>query len=237
MKRKKKLQRLVSILLALIMALGVCGTSFAASTLTITGLTGDTAAHDYTAYQIFTGDYDSTNKVLSNVVWGDGVNVTSFVSALKASDVEVDDQGTTLGSLITTALTDITDETDNSAAKAIAEILQQFADTTSDYYAYYDDVAIEVAALAAANKNGSGSGSGEVSGTSYVISGLEDGYYVVIDTTASLGDNDAYSRYILQVVGDTEIKTKKVVPEDTKTVTDEDGNDVEANTVTVGDTV
>lgn len=237
MKRKKKLQRLVSILLALIMALGVCGTSFAASTLTITGLTGDTAAHDYTAYQIFTGDYDSTNKVLSNVVWGDGVNVTSFVSALKASDVEVDDQGTTLGSLITTALTDITDETDNSAAKAIAEILQQFADTTSDYYAYYDDVAIEVAALAAANKNGSGSGSGEVSGTSYVISGLEDGYYVVIDTTASLGDNDAYSRYILQVVGDTEIKTKKGVPEDTKTVTDEDGNDVEANTVTVGDTV
>lgn len=53
----KKMRKLASILLALVMALGMTSTVFAADT-----------THTYEIYQIFTGDY--SDGVLSNVKWG-----------------------------------------------------------------------------------------------------------------------------------------------------------------------
>lgn len=53
----KKMRKLASVLLALVMALGMTSTVFAADT-----------THTYEIYQIFTGDY--SDGVLSNVKWG-----------------------------------------------------------------------------------------------------------------------------------------------------------------------
>lgn len=53
----KKMRKLASIILALVMALGMTSTVFAADT-----------THTYEIYQIFTGDY--SDGVLSNVKWG-----------------------------------------------------------------------------------------------------------------------------------------------------------------------
>lgn len=61
----KKMKKLVSVLLTLVMALSMTVTAFAADT-TITAPAGSTRTYD--VYQIFTGDL--SGKVLSNVKWG-----------------------------------------------------------------------------------------------------------------------------------------------------------------------
>ncbi len=64
------MKKLLAILLAIVMVMGMATTAFAAETehsITING----TAGHTYEVYQIFTGDlYEG---ILSNIVWGDGV--------------------------------------------------------------------------------------------------------------------------------------------------------------------
>lgn len=55
----------------------------------------------------------------------------------------------------------------------------------------------------------------------YVISGLTAGYYLVKDQDDSLkGDDDAYTSYILEVLGNEEVTPKSDVPEMTKKVKD-----------------
>ncbi len=58
-------------------------------------------------------------------------------------------------------------------------------------------------------------------GTNYTISGLEAGYYLVKDKDSSLnGADDAYTAYILQVVGNTSVAPKSSVPTVEKKVKD-----------------
>lgn len=60
-----------------------------------------------------------------------------------------------------------------------------------------------------------------VSEGKYVISGLAAGYYLVKDQNDSLtGDNDAYTEYIVQVVGNVEADPKSDVPQVEKKVKD-----------------
>ena len=55
----------------------------------------------------------------------------------------------------------------------------------------------------------------------YVISGLTPGYYLVKDQEGSLtGDNDAYTEYIVRVVGNVEANPKSDIPEVEKIVKD-----------------
>ena len=85
-KHMNKANKLLSLLLVLTIVFSLSVTALAADTYTIT-IKGDgsTANHTYEAYQIFKGDlYDPTEgtrgadvpqaKVLSNIVWGRGVN-------------------------------------------------------------------------------------------------------------------------------------------------------------------
>ena len=72
----KHIKKLASLLLALVMALSLAVTAFAAETYSIT-INNSAEGHTYEAYQIFTGDLatnDAGNKVLSNIVWGSGVS-------------------------------------------------------------------------------------------------------------------------------------------------------------------
>ena len=55
----------------------------------------------------------------------------------------------------------------------------------------------------------------------YVISGLTPGYYLVKNQEGSLtGDNDAYTEYIVRVVGNVEANPKSDIPEVEKKVKD-----------------
>ena len=86
-----------------------------------------------------------------------------------------------------------------------------------------------VAKLAYANKTGAGTAltAGETT--------LDDGYYLIVDTTANVGAGGAYNAALLQVVGDINIDVKTDAPTTEKKILDTDPVDV--NEASIGDTV
>lgn len=91
-------------------------------------------------------------------------------------------------------------------------------------------LANQVAKLAYAKKTGSGKTltSGENT--------LADGYYLVVDTTADVGEGGAYNTALLQVVGNINITAKTDAPTSDKMIV-EGNNRVEVNEASIGDTV
>ncbi|MCD8354150.1 MAG: isopeptide-forming domain-containing fimbrial protein [Clostridiales bacterium] len=170
-----KLKKFASMILALVLALGLTTTAFAADMVTVENLSG----HTFTAYQIFSGTQSTdTGTALGDAEWGSGIESTNFLAALKASTVLVDtDNSTTLGSLFTTCTT----------AKNVADVLDAYTDNST--------VAKAFAALAVNYVKGEGTVIAE--GTS----SLAAGYYLIVDTTTSLADGDAYNAALLQVTG------------------------------------
>ena len=73
----KHMKKLVTLLLALIMALALVVPASAATTYTIT-INNAAAGHTYEAYQIFAGDLtvQDKNKILTEITWGSGVSAT-----------------------------------------------------------------------------------------------------------------------------------------------------------------
>ena len=69
------MKKLVTLLLALVLVLAMAAPALADVTYTIT-IKNDTAGHTYEAYQIFAGRLDVVkgNKILSDIVWGNGVD-------------------------------------------------------------------------------------------------------------------------------------------------------------------
>ncbi|MGN0988631.1 MAG: isopeptide-forming domain-containing fimbrial protein [Otoolea sp.] len=122
----KKMKKLASFVLAMMMTLAMVISAFAATvTVPSSGILKD---HTFTAYQIFSGREEG--GVLSDVQWGSGIDSTAFLTALKAD--------TTCGSLFT----DCTD------AAAVAKVL---SDKNTN-----EALANAVAKLAYANKTDSG---------------------------------------------------------------------------------
>lgn len=73
----EKIKKLVSLILALVLVMGLTVPALAEEgnhSLTIKN-TGKTP-HTFELYQIFKGDYDLNTKKLSNIDWGNGVNIT-----------------------------------------------------------------------------------------------------------------------------------------------------------------
>ena len=125
MKRKKKIKKIVSFLLAMVMALAVT-TTVNAATVTVP-VDGILKNHTFTAYQVFSGREEGS--ILSDVQWGNGIDEDYFLDALITD--------TTYGSLFT----DCTDtaavgsvlaanNTNTALANAIAELA--YANRTSD---------------------------------------------------------------------------------------------------------
>ena len=80
---KKRRNIAAAIVLSSMMAVSTCAfavtsmTAYADNfTVSIANATNDTASHTYNAYQVFSGTLDTTKtpNVLSNIVWGSGVN-------------------------------------------------------------------------------------------------------------------------------------------------------------------
>lgn len=67
----KRMKKLASLLLAMVMVLSMTITAFADDTYSIT-INNSAEGHTYEAYQIFTGDL--SEDTLSNIVWGSGVS-------------------------------------------------------------------------------------------------------------------------------------------------------------------
>ena len=207
----KTTKRILATLLAVLMlATMVCTTAFAApGTYSITIKNAD--GHSFEAYQIFKGDL--SGRVLTNIEWGDGVDGSSLLAALKA------DAG--LGSKFAAC----------DSAAAVAKVMEGEWDNAST------DAFAKVVSnhLIAGKKHVS-----TESGTNRIINGLDAGYYFIKDVTdVSAGlTGDAITKYLIKVTDDQEISPKIKVPTLTKEVySPADETYTEAISANIGDVV
>ncbi len=221
MKRIKKLASLVlALTLALTMALPALAADNDPHTITVNQNADDKTTHTYEAYQIFAGDLANVEgkKVLSNIIWGAGVNGDALLAALKAekSFAGAFDKCTTAAEVAEVlggdAFTNSTITT-STATDAFARIAENNLTTT-------------VA--------GTATGIGSVT-----ISVTGSGYYLVKDKDASVDTaNGAYTRFMLEVVGDATATVKSEVPSGDKQIYIEgpDGNITtgDANNASIG---
>ena len=194
----KHTKKLAAILLSLARVLITAMPAFAQETLYSITIENETPGHIYEAYQIFAGDMasdDEGNYILSNIVWGSGVNGEELLTALQTADADK------YGDLTTAADTAEAIGTSSAEADAFATIAAQHLTET---------------------KTESTAGNG-----SYVISGLEAGYYLIIDKENSLeGSASVYTDYIVQVLGNVTMQPKDTdIPTIEKKVWEDDDAD------------
>ena len=207
----KNTSKLFAVLLAVIMVLTMVAPAFAANDTphTIT-LQFEKSGHTYDAYQIFAGDLE--NGKLTNITWGKGVNGDAVLAALQASEL--------LGA----------DFAGAESAEQVAHVLTNYENDSAKIEAF--------GRIVAANLNEKAGTSTETEGAdgyNYAINVKGDGYYIVMDA-GTIGNTDAATKYILQVLGDMTITAKADIPTLEKDIL-EDGNKVDLNEVFVGDKI
>lgn len=199
----RKAKKLAAVLLSLTMAMLLTIPAFAAENYSIT-IRNDKTGHTYEAYQIFTGDVSSDAQqggneegpILSNIVWGRGVNGADLLAALKEADAEKYGQC--------------------ADAADVAEALGAENAAAADAAAFAEIAAEHLT-------DATGTANAPVDGN-YVIEGLPAGYYLVKDQDGSLeGDADAATEYIVQVLGNVAMEPKDSdIPTVEKKVSEED---------------
>lgn len=177
---KKAMKKLMAALLAVAMVCAMAIPAFAAgtgsNTLTINGTTD---GHTYEAYQVFTGDLKGS--VLSNIVWGDGVDGAAI---LADSELPATLSGT-------------------SRATSAAELAARLEGLPSNS----DDINT-FAKVVSKHLHVSAKHISTASGKTYTISNLPDGYYFIKDATDIMPEGATYSRYMLNIVTNLAINAK-----------------------------
>ena len=191
----KRMKKLASLLLALIMAFAMNATVFAANTTEhrIT-ITNEKSEHTYTAYQVFKGDI--SDGKLTNIEWGSGVDGNAVLAALKALDKSP--------------------YADCETAEDVADILAKFANDSEQLDAFAKVVGAHLSTAAGTSTETKG----ETTST-YTINVTGDGYYFVKDT-GTIGTDDAATKYILKVVENVTVAAKAATPTIDKVIVDAD---------------
>ena len=169
------MKKIISLLLAAVMlfSLGINAAAYDVTMVT-------TENHSYTAYQVFKGTLTEVDgsKILSDVEWGNGVNGTALLAALKADH--------TYG----TVFADCEDAAD------VADVLATYNNNTEDIAA--------IAKIIAANKAtaaGSGEGTIEDLAAGYYL-------ILDTTNKNSMPEGETYSDFILEVVSDVDVNAK-----------------------------
>ena len=239
----KHFRRLLTLVVALVMTLGLVAPVFAEKntqhTITIDN-TDQNVAHTYEAYQVFLGKLDATESKLSDIEWGSGVNAANLVKALQET---TDTKLAALKAAVADVDTTVPAEVAAIAGK-VAEVVGTFNGTSG---ADQSAGAIDAFAAIVANNLGTKTadftpGTGENAGK-YTAAVTGDGYYFVKDTTgaAALKDDDTgkadtNSKYLLSVIKDTTIVAKDTGLNPDKKIND-GTNKVAADSAAIGDEV
>lgn len=191
----RSMKKVASLALALVLCLSLSVGVWAGNgTHTIT-ITNETSDHTYQAYQVFKGDY--AEDKLSNIDWGSGVNYTALLAELRK----------------------LTAYKDCTTAADVAEVLHGFANDSDNLKAF---AAVVGDYLTTTCVESSGSTASDTK-QSYSISVTGDGYYFIKDkdhTVTAAGD--AYTAYMLQVVGDVNVNAKdETITSDKKIASDD----------------
>ena len=223
----KRIKRLASLMLALVMAMAMTVTAFAADnnkhTITVTQNAADKTEHTYDAYQIFAGDLAEKEgkMVLSNIIWGKGVNGDALLAAL-----QVDETFNVVGENKTNAFADCKEAAD------VAKVLSGEAFASSDV----STSTLTDAFARVAENNLTDVVAGTATGTGNVeITVTGSGYYLVKDQNGTVDTaNGAYTRFMLEVVGDATATVKSEVPSGDKKVYIDDVTTGDANNASIG---
>ena len=178
------------------------------NTVSFTGEVKDGVTHNYSAYKIFSGTVDGDN--LTNISFAKANGFDAFLAALKAD--------ATIGSKFQSA----------STVAEVANVLSGFQDKSDDAKAFADFVATHATLLAAPV-----TGVKDSSTKKETIPLDSDGYYVIIETGATGGNDYARTSYILtqyDASKGAEITVKSAAPTVDKQVHDEI-DDAEAGAV------
>ncbi|HBN55401.1 MAG TPA: hypothetical protein DD414_01365 [Lachnospiraceae bacterium] len=242
----KRIKKLASLFLSMVMALSMClcvsatgatpptdsttpgnypsgdGTTF---TITI----NETAkGYVYEALQIFTGDLNveaNGKKTLSNIKWGSAIDVNKAAEKFQ-----------------TTATNDTPARA--MTAAEVAALIAGDAETNVFDSAAAQGYAQDLAACLKAPKVAAGTSVQNATTGLYEIGGLAAGYYMVENTTVP--EDADYTRYMLEVVGDVTATPKTGTIEHEKYINDkpaqtpegEEGRDfVKVNDAPIGETV
>ena len=227
----KHLHKFASVLLALVMALSLMVPALAAETegevLPPTEQDGETTQetaniivptmenHTFVAYQIFNGTQAKSTEddgPLADITWGSGINGDAFLTALKTSDKFGTENPFASATTPTEVAAALEGQEDNSA------------------------VAIAFANIAVEHTKGEGVTLNQGPG---VKNGVPVGYYLIVDTTKDIGENDARNAVLLQLTKDVEVQVKVDVPKVEKKVEEnrEDAGFGDAADYAVGDKV
>lgn len=201
----KYTRRIMGVLLALMMVMGLM-------TATALAAEADLSNHTYKAYQIFSGTQAEDSEKLGQIVWGSGINIESFLTALKADEsLKGTFENCTTAADVAKAMENWADKSDN--AKAFAAHAYKHIITTPV------DMGIEC-------ENGT--------------TALDAGYYLVVDTTTFEDDteNTVVNTALLQLTkkGTFEIANKTDVPEVEKKIV-EGENKADVNEAAIGEDV
>ena len=211
---RKAIRKLAAVLMATMMIMVVGISSFAADTYTITIKKSDkdTATHTYTAYCVFKGDKvqddnDPTKYLLSNIVWGDGIKVSDFLTELQG---ESEFSNCTTAEMVANALetyanpekfAEIAAKHLGTAAGTSREVTTDTATITVEGYGYYLIV-------------------DEID----PISGAE-------------GAVSQHMLKVVDMHTEDEIRAKDVIPSVNKVIVENNTNEVQANNAKIGDSV
>ncbi len=207
----KKLKRIFSLMIAVVMVLAMGMTVSAEDnySLTFNTITGDKATHTYTAYQVFTGTY-TDGKLINISSNGSDIDIDSLLNTLKAESTSdnLNPFGTDFARVID--------------APGIAKVL-----TENTAYSYDSTKMVAFAEAVENNIKGEGNVSSVNSTTGkQQITGLAAGYYLITDSIVSTdGTSAVHSRYILRVIGGStniDITPKTSVPSVEKKVEEND---------------
>lgn len=214
----KLTRKLLALILCLTMVMGLATTVFAdvpavhADHKHYFAVENNREYYVYTAYQIFKGEVDSTGT-LSNVEWGSAI-----------PEAQIDAMMTDLRTI--DEFSSCTNE-----ASSVAAVLASLGATLDDPTAIkFADVVGKYASVAV------GSSTFDSSTGKHTIYNLNDGYYLVKNTTVPEGANTTFTRYMLKVVADVNITHKGSFPQVTKKIVDE-GEKLDANEAFIGEVV
>ena len=134
----KHTKSLAALLLTLFMALTMIVPAFAQEGNYSITIENEAAGHIYEAYQIFAGDLstdDDGNEILSNIIWGTGVNGDALLRALQTANAEKYGNCTTAAE-VAEAIGTTSADAEAFAAIAVNHLTDTKAESTADAGSY-----------------------------------------------------------------------------------------------------
>lgn len=239
-------KRWIAALIAAVIMVSLAVPAWAVDTYTLT-ITSETKGHNYRAYQVFSGTIakapGTNTDTLVDIEWGNGVNGSALLNALKTAKF-TNPEYTEGGEEPVT----ITPFASVTSAQDVADVLTGWGDNAVQL----DEFAEVVGAhLNEGNVKTPTTKENENPGTdgkkiyTTTFTDLSAGYYLLCedDMDPDADKNNAYTKFILELVGNTTVKAKADAPSIEKKILESqdagDGAEQEKDTTVanVGDSV